>query len=300
MHGASKKCGEPEKNARSSHARVGAMMSLSGTYARLLRTRRQHPVTLRRFTLLCTCLGGDEKNAVFRTGELLLWRHKSVTDTPACHLSTHSLFLIRARASLCSEETERFEAFMAKLNTEIAIRNDFVTLALEAVRTMPSAELQGNFVSWVDNSGFIGCITTDPRLCSVKDIKPLRLQLLKGGVIGMLDLPVVQEYYEKVCLAGDKTPRHVFSRIAQILLTMRSYVSEERPQEVSLVRGVTHIGSPPPLVPTQPRALQPARFCIFGGMRLCTSTAEALYAQPGVRAAFWHEGAHAATVYQFS
>jgi hypothetical protein len=87
---------------------------------------------------------------------------------------------------------------MAKLNTEIAIRNDFVTLALEAVRAMPSAELQANFVSWVDNMGFVGTITTDPRLCSVDDIRPLRLQLVKGGVVGMLDLPAVQDYYAKV------------------------------------------------------------------------------------------------------
>lgn len=87
---------------------------------------------------------------------------------------------------------------MAKLNTEIAIRNDFVTLALEAVRTMPSAELQANFVSWVDNMGFVGCITTDPRLCSIDDIRPLKLQLVKGGVVGMLDLPAIQEYYAKV------------------------------------------------------------------------------------------------------
>jgi hypothetical protein len=117
----------------------------------------------------------------------------------ACQvLSWASHPCVLACACMCSDETERFDAFMAKLNTEIAIRNDFVTLALEAVRAMPSAELQANFVSWVDNMGFVGTITTDPRLCSFDDIRPLRLQLVKGGVVGMLDLPAVQDYYAKV------------------------------------------------------------------------------------------------------
>lgn len=106
------------------------------------------------------------------------------------------------RAPSYSEDTERFDAFTSKLNTEIAIRNDFATLALEAVSAMPGPELQASFASWVDNNGFVGSITTEPRLCSVENVKPLRLQLLKGGVVGMLDLPTVQEYYEKVCMLG--------------------------------------------------------------------------------------------------
>eukprot|EP00124_Ichthyophonus_hoferi_P002376 Ihof_evm5s159 gene=Ihof_evmTU5s159 len=112
----------------------------------------------------------------------------------------------RFRPRYYGEESEKFDNFMTKLNTEIAIRTDFIAFALEVVRNPPSAELQANFVSWAESLSFVGWISSDPTLTTTIDIKPLKLQLTKGGVMGMLDAERVLTYYDEVKRFHGKLP----------------------------------------------------------------------------------------------
>eukprot|EP01134_Creolimax_fragrantissima_P007686 CFRG7686T1 len=104
----------------------------------------------------------------------------------------------KQRVRLYDENTEAFNLFVSKLNTEIAIRTNFLTFCCEAVREPPPAELVANFVSWNEGLGFIGWMTTDVTLSSMNDIKPLKLDLMPGGLLGLIDLPVIKDCHSAV------------------------------------------------------------------------------------------------------
>jgi hypothetical protein len=57
-----------------------------------------------------------------------------------------------------SPETSDFEDYVAKLNREIALRNDFVVFALEVVSDSLSPELYAHSYEWAAGSGFVTCI----------------------------------------------------------------------------------------------------------------------------------------------
>ncbi|KNC84851.1 hypothetical protein SARC_02933 [Sphaeroforma arctica JP610] len=97
----------------------------------------------------------------------------------------------KLRVRLYDKETETYNQFVAKLNTEIAIRTDFFTLACEAVRVPPPAELVANFVSFTEGLGFVGWMTTDVTMQNTNQVRPLALDLMPGGLLGLIDISAV-------------------------------------------------------------------------------------------------------------
>eukprot|EP00127_Corallochytrium_limacisporum_P003734 Clim_evm66s152 gene=Clim_evmTU66s152 len=92
------------------------------------------------------------------------------------------------------DEQDGFTGLVKKINTEIAIRNDFCVLAVEVVQGKVSPAQAGFFASFTKENNFVGWVTNDGQFEDVAAIKTMKINYQPQGARGLMDMPAVVAY----------------------------------------------------------------------------------------------------------